>query len=171
MQPWSPSGLQSVPHLQWGSHLVHFFGACDELRDVLVPYFKAGLENNERCLWVAGKAFNAEQARSALCAAVPDLDQRERDKQIEIANGDEWYAVGEKLRPHELVKGLEQRERDALELGYVGLRTSGNCAWVSQGSMGGFPGLRIAGSESRSRPTHDLHVQLLHGSGAGRLTF
>lgn len=48
---------------------------------------KAGLENNERCLWVTGKALNAEQARSALRAAVPDLDKRERDKKIEIAKG------------------------------------------------------------------------------------
>jgi two-component sensor histidine kinase len=138
MQPWSPSGLKTVPHLQWGSHVVHFFGSGDELRDVLVPYFRAGLENNERCLWVTGKAFDAEQARSALRAAVPDLDKRERDKQIEIANGDEWYAAGEKLQPHELVKGLEQREKDALELGYAGLRTNGNCAWVSQAQWADF---------------------------------
>ena len=105
---------------------------------MLVPYFKAGLENNERCLWVTGKAFDAEQARSALRAAVPDLDKRERDKQIEIANGDEWYAAGEKLQPYELVKGLEQCERDALDLGYSGLRTNGNCAWVSQAQWADF---------------------------------
>ena len=138
MRPWSPSGLQTVPQLRWGSHLAHFFGSGNELRDVLVPYFKAGLENNERCLWVTGKAFNAEQARSALRAAVPDLDKRERDKQIEIANGDQWYATGEKLRPRELVSGLEQRERDALGLGYAGLRTNGNCAWVSQNQWTDF---------------------------------
>jgi two-component sensor histidine kinase len=138
MQPWSPSGLQSVPHLQWGSHLVHFFGSGDELRDVLVPYFKAGLENNERCLWVTGKALNAEQARCALRAAVPDLDKRERRKQIEIANGDEWYAADETLQPHDLVRGLEQRERDALGLGYAGLRTNGNCSWVSQTQWADF---------------------------------
>jgi hypothetical protein len=78
MQDWSPSGLRIVPHLQWGSHLAHFFGTGDDLRDVLVPYFKAGLENNERCLWVTGPAFNLEQARSALRAAVSDLDERER---------------------------------------------------------------------------------------------
>jgi two-component sensor histidine kinase len=138
MQPWSPSGLQTVPHLRWGSHVVQFFGSGDELRDVLVPYFKAGLENNERCLWVTGKAFDAEQARSALRTAVPDLDKRERDKQIEIANGDEWYAAGEQLRPDELVEGLEQREREALELGYTGLRTNGNCAWVSQAQWADF---------------------------------
>src|SRR5581483_7876926 len=131
MQPWAPSGLHTVPQLQWGSHLAHFFGAGSELRDLLVPYFKAGLENNERCLWVTGRTFNAEQARSALRAALPDLDKRERDKQIEIANGEEWYEAGERIRPDDLVSGLIQRERDALALGYAGLRTNGDCAFVS----------------------------------------
>ena len=69
---------------------------------------------------------------------MPDLDKRERDKQIEIANGDEWYAAGEKLRPHDLVSGLLQREQDALGLGYAGLRTNGNCAWVSQDQWADF---------------------------------
>ena len=131
MQPWSPSGLPTVPQLQWGSHLAHFFGSGDELRDLLVPYFTAGLRNNEQCLWVTGHAFNADDARSALRNAVPDLDKREHGKQIEIVNGDEWYAAGEKLKPRELVSGLVQREQDALGAGYSGLRTSGNCAWVS----------------------------------------
>ena len=138
MQPWSSSGLRTVPHLQWGSHLAHFFGSGDELRDVLVPYFKTGLENNEQCLWVTSHGFNAEQARSALRAAVSDLDKRERGKQIEIADSDEWYAAGEKLRPHDLVSGLLQREQDALGLGYEGLRTNGNCGWVSQDQWADF---------------------------------
>src|SRR5580698_7599171 len=138
MQPWSPSGLQAVAQLRWGSHLAHFFRSGDELRDVLVPYFKAGLENNERCLWVTGAAFNAEQARSALRAAVPDLAKRERARQIEIANGEEWYAAGEKLRPHDLVSGLLRREQEAVGLGYTGLRTHGNCAWVTRDQWADF---------------------------------
>jgi len=138
VQPWFPSGLKAVPHVEWGSHLAHFFGSGDELRDVLVPYFKAGLENNERCFWLTGRAFDAEQARSALRAAVPDLDKREHDKQIEIANGDEWYATGGKPKPHDLVDSLLQRGQDALALGYAGLRTSGNCAWVAQDQWADF---------------------------------
>src|SRR5476651_1727037 len=106
MQPWSPSGLQTVPHLHWGSHLAHFYGSGDDLRNVLVPYFKAGLENNERCRWVTGDAFSVEQARAALRAALPDLDKRERVKQIEISNSDERYAAGGRLRPRELLSGL-----------------------------------------------------------------
>jgi PAS domain-containing protein len=138
MQPLSPSGLETVPHLPWGSHVAHFFESGGELKDIMVPYFKAGLENNERCLWVTGAAFNAEQARDALRSAVPDLDQRERRKQIEIANGGDWYAASEKLRPDELVSGLLKREEDALAQGYEGLRTSGNCAWVPQPQWSDF---------------------------------
>jgi len=74
----------------------------------------------------------------ALRAAVSDSDKRERDKQIEFANGHEWYTAGEKLRPHDLVTGLLKREQDALGLGYTGLRTNGNCAWVSREQWTGF---------------------------------
>ena len=55
-----------MPVLRWGSHVGHLFEAADELRDVLVPYFKAGLDNNERCLWVTGAPFGAEDARDVI---------------------------------------------------------------------------------------------------------
>ena len=103
-----------------------------------MPYFKAGLENNERCLWVTGKAFNAEHARSALRTAVPDFDKHEHAGQIEIANGDEWYGASQRLGPTELVSGLLRREQDALGLGHEGLRTNGNCAWVSENQWADF---------------------------------
>jgi len=131
MQTWAPSGLEIAPQLRWGSHLAHFFGAADELRDVLVPYFKAGLENHERCLWVTGRAFNTADARAALGAAVSDLDSRERNRQIEIIDGEQWYSSRAQLRPGELLSQLLKREHDALAQGYQGQRSSGNCAWVS----------------------------------------
>lgn len=138
MQSHSPSGLQAVPYLRWGSHLSQFFGSGDELRELLVPYFKAGLENNESCLWVTGSAFNAEDARSALRAALPDLDKRERKRQIEIANAEKWYSADQALQPSALLAGLLQREQDALVGGFTGLRTNGNCAWVSRDQWDDF---------------------------------
>ena len=109
-ETWAPSGLDIAPQLRWGSHLAHFFGAGDELRDVLVPYFKAGLENHERCLWVTGRAFNTADARAALGAAVSDLDSRERNRQIEIIDGEQWYSSGAQLRPGELLsRAVEAR--------------------------------------------------------------
>jgi len=38
--------------LVWGSHIGQLFDSATDLREMLVPYFQAGLLNNERCLWV-----------------------------------------------------------------------------------------------------------------------
>ena len=78
MSAYAATGLESLGEVPWGSHVCQFFSNGSDLRDTLVPYFKAGLENNERCLLVAMEPFSAESARSALRAAVGDFDRRER---------------------------------------------------------------------------------------------
>ena len=138
MQQHSPSGFDTIPLLNWGAHLLQVYDSEDDLRDLVVPYFKAGLENNESCLWVTAAPFGANQARAALRAAVPDFDKREKRKQIEIRDAREWYASGQKLRPKDLVADLLQREQDALDRGYQGLRTNGNCRWVEPGHRAEF---------------------------------
>jgi signal transduction histidine kinase len=130
MTQYSPSGLRAIPHLQWGSHVTHIFQSGDELRDLLVPYFKTGLENNECCFWVTGKDFTAEEARSALRSALPELERFERNKQIEICDGGAFYGPNDRLHPEELIRGLLQREREALGRGHAGLRTNGNCSGI-----------------------------------------
>jgi GAF domain-containing protein len=84
------------------------------LRDVLVPYFRAGLENNELCLWVTDAPFCLDDARAALRAAVPDLDVRERRGQIEIQDTRSFYDPDQPLQSKAIVDGLVQREQKAL---------------------------------------------------------
>jgi two-component sensor histidine kinase len=129
-QDEAPSGLAAVPALRWGSHVGHLFEAADELHDVLVPYFAAGLKNNERCLWVTGAPFGAEDARAALKSVVSDLHDRERSGQVQILDGAAFYDPSRPLPSDELVTGLVRRAEDAVVAGFKGLRTNGNCAWV-----------------------------------------
>lgn len=133
----APSGLATTPALRWGSHVGHLFREADELHDVLVPYFKAGLENNERCLWVTGAPFDAATARAALSRVVPDVADRERGGQLEIVDGTAFYDAS-KPPARELVAGLVRRAEDAVAAGFHGLRTSGNCAWVGQHAWSDF---------------------------------
>jgi hypothetical protein len=128
----SPAGFEFAPVLRWGSHVGHLYQTGNDLRDVLVPYFKAGLENEERCLWVTGAAFSADQARSALRAAMGDFDLREKLKQIDILDAGTWYSSNEAVKSCELFAALLQLEQDALREGYQGLRTNGNCSWVQR---------------------------------------
>jgi signal transduction histidine kinase len=134
----APSGVPSMPTVSWGSHICHLFDSADHLRDVLVPYFKAGLENGERCLWVADSPFCADEARAAMREVVHDLDEREAKGQIEIKETDAFYDRARPLQPEAIVTGLLAREASALAEGYRGLRTNGNCAWVGEGNFESF---------------------------------
>ena len=134
----APSGIAALPSLSWGSHIGQIFDSAADLCDLLVHYFKAGLENNERCLWVTGAPLNADQARAALRAVVPDLDQMEQQGQIEIQDFTAFYSPDAPLQPDVLVEGLLQLEQEALKAGYRGLRTNGNCSWVDKANWGSF---------------------------------
>jgi hypothetical protein len=80
-----------------------FYETTQDLLDTLVPYFKAGLENHEFCLWVISKPLTEEEARRALQQAVPDLHQYLAEHSIEILPHDTWYLQGDALDLHGLM--------------------------------------------------------------------
>jgi two-component sensor histidine kinase len=126
----TPSGIQAVGDLPWGTHFCQFYEGRSDLADALVPYFKAGLENNEKCLWVTSEPFGREDARDSLRAAVPDLDQREARGQIEIIDFHNWYLRAGNLDADETVSQWLGRAHAAVTEGYSGLRLTGNTFWL-----------------------------------------
>jgi len=59
----------------WGTHFCYFYETRQDLLDALVLFFKAGLENNEFCLWVVSQPLTVEEAKDALVKVVSDLDR------------------------------------------------------------------------------------------------
>ena len=60
------SGIDIIGDVPWGTHFCQFYQTKEDLTDILVPYFKAGLENNEFCLWVTSQPLEVEEAKEAL---------------------------------------------------------------------------------------------------------
>ena len=69
------SGIEVVGDVQWGTHFCQFYETGQDLFEILVPYFQEGLKGNEFCMWVTSEPLQVDQAKVALQAAVPDLDQ------------------------------------------------------------------------------------------------
>ena len=44
------TGLDMMGNVPSGTHICHFYQTKEDLLDILVPYFKAGLEGNELCI-------------------------------------------------------------------------------------------------------------------------
>ncbi|MGC4066790.1 MAG: MEDS domain-containing protein [Polyangiaceae bacterium] len=69
-----PTGIDIIGGAPWGTDFCHFYADEAELAAVVVPFFKAGLETNEHCVWVTAPPFDARRAYDALSREVKDVD-------------------------------------------------------------------------------------------------
>jgi len=111
---------------RWGKHICHFYRTKEELTGILVPYFAAGLENNEFCVWLTSEPLSVNEAKKALGNAVTDVNSYIEKYQIQIIDAIDWYIKLGKFEPKIAAKTLIAKERDAIKRGFVGLRVAGN---------------------------------------------
>lgn len=124
------TGIAIIGDVLWGTHLCQFFQTKQDLVDILVPYCKAGLENNEFCLWVTAEPINGEEAKKAMGKAMPDFDQYLEIGQIEILPYDEWYIKDGVFNLQKVVNASIDKLKQALVRGFDGMRVTNNAAWL-----------------------------------------
>ena len=124
------TGISVIGDVRWGTHFCYFYETKQDLLDTLVPYFKAGLENKEFCLWVVSPPLTVEEAKRALGQAVPDLDRHLAEGGLEIHGHDEWYLHNGRCDPQRVLQAWREKLNQALAKGYAGLRASGDGGWI-----------------------------------------
>jgi two-component system, sensor histidine kinase PdtaS len=125
------TGISGVGDISWGTHVCHFYETQQDLLDILLPYFKTGLENNEFCLWVVAPPLGKEEARNAFRQAFSDADRYLAAGHLEFIPPTEWYLKGGSFTAGQLIKGWEERLAEALRRGYAGMRANSNAAWLT----------------------------------------
>jgi C4-dicarboxylate-specific signal transduction histidine kinase len=126
------TGLGVVGDVPWGTHFFLFYETKEDLLDALVPYFKAGLESGELCLWVVAEPLTAEEARNALRKVLPEFDKYLADRSIEILRDREFYSSGNSLNLPRVLQTWAEKSNLALSRGYAGLRASCSTAWLER---------------------------------------
>ena len=132
------SGVNLIGNVPWGTHFCQFYETKNDLKDILVPYFKAGLENNEYCMLISADPLSAFEAKKALKKAVPDFDAYYQKGQIEIIPHSEWYTQGGSFDSDRVLNGWIEKLDIALEKGYDGLRLTGNTYWLEKENWDDF---------------------------------
>src|SRR6266481_1670551 len=126
------TGVEVVGDMPWGTHFCLFYETRADLLETLVSYCKAGLENQEFCLWVVAEPLTAEDARHALGQAVPDLDQYLADQSIEIVGARDWYLQDGTFDLNRVISGWNEKLARASARGYAGVRVTGDTAWLEK---------------------------------------
>ena len=132
------TGIDVIGDVPWGTHFCQFYETGQDLIETLVPYFKEGLASNEFCMWVTSEPLQVDQATAALRSVVPDLDNYIDKGQIEILDYSQWYTRSGKFLADEVLQGWVDKLKAAQELGYEGLRLTGNTFWLEKADWDDF---------------------------------
>ena len=132
------SGIGIVGDIPWGTHFCQFYQTQGDLIDTLVPYFKAGLDDNEFCMWITSHPLTEKEAEAAIRKALPDFDFYRERGQIEIVPHTEWYLKEGVFDSRRVLDGWVGRLADATRRGFSGLRLTGNTFWLERNGWGDF---------------------------------
>jgi len=132
------TGIEIIGDMPWGTHFCQFYRTPQDLLDTLVPYFKAGLENNEYCMWVTSEPLSVKDAVAALRQAMPDFEHYAAKGSIEILPYSEWYMKDDHFDQARVLNGWIGRLNQALAKGYDGLRLTGNTFWLESSQWQDF---------------------------------
>jgi PAS domain S-box-containing protein len=132
------SGIDIIGDVPWGVHFCQFYQTTEDLLDILVPYFNAGLESNEFCMWVTSQPLGVENVKEALRKAVPDIDVYFAKGQLEIISYTDWYVIDGVFDSDRVLNGWIEKLNRALANGYAGLRLTGNTFWLEKKDWNDF---------------------------------
>jgi DNA-binding CsgD family transcriptional regulator len=127
------TGLKAVGRVPSGSHFCIFYETKRDLLDILVPYFKTGLEANELCLWIVTpyEFLSVEEATEALRQRLPDIDDYLRSEQLTVVRHTDWFAGNGISDTSQGVRRFRRKSAEAERRGLSGLRVNGSSAWIS----------------------------------------
>jgi signal transduction histidine kinase len=129
-KPLRRTGLDVLGDRPWGSHFCLFFDTKSDLLEILVPYFKAGLTQNEFCFWVLAAPLDEDDARYALNQAIPASDRHLVDRHMAFMPAEECYLSDGAFNLDRVRSEWGARLDGALSTGYDGIRVTGSTGWL-----------------------------------------
>ncbi len=124
------TGISLIGSTGWGTNICLFYETEIDLIETTAAYFKAGLDNNECCVWSVSDPITVERAKAALISRIPDLPELERAGAMSITATEQWDVRPDEFNLQRITGGWIEKLRDAEVRGFDGLRISGNASWL-----------------------------------------
>lgn len=124
-------GLEPARHIPWGAHRCLFYRSTAEVAQVTAAYMRAGLQEQELCVWVTTAPLTPRLAHEALERAGCDAAGSVRSGQLHIVPHDAWYLEQGRFEKARVLEKWNGSLRRAEVEGYTGLRITGDPAWLN----------------------------------------
>ena len=121
--------LEGLP-FQQGQHVCAVYETRDEQLAVAAAYVADGLLMGERCLYASGSSHDLEDFRSILQAVGVDASGEERRKSLILLTSDQAHLRDGQFNCERMLRMLNDAVEEALNDGFLGLRTCGDMSWL-----------------------------------------
>ncbi len=115
----------------WGNHICQLYDSDEDLIEVLIAYFRKGLERNALCLWLADMPLR-QRVMEALRGGIPLFDQRVEENQMQAIPHTEWYLSGGQLSVATAVEHASGALDFARLRGFDGIWVAGDSSWFDK---------------------------------------
>jgi hypothetical protein len=124
-----------------GAQVDRYFHACalfrddEEEQEVLVPYFREGLDNGERVLVILDPD-EREARRQSLMDEGIDVEQLEDTRQLELLTWGQAYLRGGRFDQDAMLELLGSTVEETAKMGFSRTRIAGHMEWALTGMPG-----------------------------------
>lgn len=112
-----------------GDHVAFFFKTNEERLAFVIPYMIKGLENLERCVYIAHEN-SVEDILAEFAYAGIDVDTARASGALSVLTKDETYVRNGIFEPQKMIAGFDREISSALRQGFSGLRVTGEMSWA-----------------------------------------
>ena len=116
------TGITAISKVGRGTHICHFFKGREDLTDVIIPFIRAGLLDNEKCILLTSDLLEKNEAYRELNITVTDTNDYINSGQLVVADHNDWYAEGRRIDINNILGRWIEAEKQALNEGFLGLR-------------------------------------------------
>ena len=134
----SVSCIDFVADMPSGSHFNLFYEEMDELMEVLVSYLKAGLDNNDFCVWKLFDPLTVDGARDILNKAGLDAESYVSSGQLALVPYTQWMETAGEYDFDRITEEWGKMYNMAMLGGFDNVRMTGDSSLVADESWSGF---------------------------------
>lgn len=138
-------------------HICGFFNSKEEQYEVIIPYIKEGLDNNEKVINILEGARHREHC-SHLSATGISLTGKLATGQLEVLTSENTYIKGGSFAAKKMYKMLEQTLLAAERAGYDSVRACGDMIWALKNLPGTDELMEYEASLNLLTPQHSCSL-------------
>jgi DNA-binding CsgD family transcriptional regulator len=124
------TGITLIGATDWGTNICLFYETDNDLIEATAAFFKAGLENNERCVWSVSNPITIEIAEAAVTSRLRNFQELKRSGAMSVSDAEKWEVRPDEFNLQRITGSWIEQLREAEAHGYDGLRISGNASWL-----------------------------------------